>query len=71
MCLLYNMKYPTIYENMSNCQIGARKNRGCNEIIHDVLKSKKNKPIVLQIYDYAQMFDSIDLKQAPSDIYEC
>jgi hypothetical protein len=34
------------------------------------LKTKKNKAIVLQIYDYAQMFDSIDLQQALSDIYD-
>ena len=27
------------------------------------------KPVVLQIYDYAQMFDSIDLLEALSDIY--
>ena len=74
MRLLYNIKYPTIDENMSDCQIGARKNRGCkdnivviNGIIHNDLKSKKNKPIILQIYNYAQMFDSIDLKHAQSD----
>ena len=28
------------------------------------------KPVALQIYDYAQMFDSIDLKEALSDIYD-
>ena len=62
---------------MSDCQMGARKSKGCknnifivNGIIHDVLKSKKNKPIVLQIYDYAQMFDSINLEQALSDIFD-
>ena len=27
------------------------------------------KPVVLQIYDYAQMFDSINLLEALSDIY--
>ena len=57
--------------------MGGRKNKGCknnifivNGIIHEVLKSKKNKPIVLQIYDYAQMFDSINLEQALSDIFD-
>ena len=61
------MKYPTIDRKMSDCQVGARKRRGCkdnifviNGIIHEVLRSKKHKPIVLQIYDYAQMFDSIN-----------
>jgi hypothetical protein len=35
-----------------------------------VLKSKKQKPVTLQIYDYAQMFDSIDLEEALSDLYD-
>ena len=57
--------------------MGARKKKGCknnifivNGIIHEVLKSKKMKPVVLQIYDYMQMFDSMDLEQAISDIYD-
>jgi hypothetical protein len=62
---------------MSDCQMGARKGKGCrnnifivNAIIHDVMKSKNKKPIILQIYDYAQMFDSIDHEQAISDIFD-
>ena len=77
MRLIYNMKYSTIDRNMSDCQMGARKNKGCknnifivNGIIHEVLKKKKNKSVVLQIYDYSQMFDSIDLEQAMSDIFD-
>ena len=77
MRLLYNMKYWEIDENMSDCQMGARKGKSCknnifivNGIIHDVRKSRKMKPVTLQIYDYAQMFDSIDLNQAISDIYD-
>ena len=57
--------------------MGARKLKGCknnifliNGIIHEVLKSRKMEPVVLQIYDYAQMFDSIDLEEALSDIYD-
>ena len=72
-----NMKYRNIDRNMSDCQMGARKGKGCrnnifivNAIIHDVMKSKNMKPIILQIYDYAQMFDSIDLEQAISDIFD-
>ena len=41
-----------------------------NGIIHDVMSSKKKKPILLQIYDYRQMFDAIELKEALSDIYD-
>ena len=36
----------------------------------DVMKSRNTTPVTLQIYDYAQMFDSIDLGQAISDIYD-
>ena len=77
MRLIYNHKYPEIDSNMSDCQMGARKMKGCrnnifiiNGIIHDVISSKKKHPVVLQIYDYKQMFDAIHLEQALSDIYE-
>ena len=57
--------------------MGARKKKGCrynifilNGIIHEVLRSSKNKPVLLQVYDYSQMFDSINLKEAISDMYD-
>ena len=75
MRLMYNDKYPVIDRNMSDAQMGGRKGKGCrnnifiiNGIIHDVIQNKK-KPVLLQIYDYKQMFDSIDLRKAISDIY--
>ena len=77
MKLIYNEKYQEIDKNMSDSQMGGRKNKGCrnniftiNGLIHDVVSSKNKKPIVLQIYDYSQMFDSINLKQAIIDIHE-
>ena len=77
MTIIYNDKYPVIDQNISDSQMGGRKGKGCrnniflvNGLIHEVLKSKRMKPIVIQIYDYSQMFDSINLKQAISDIYE-
>ena len=77
MRLIYDSKYEIIDKNMSEFQMGARKNKGCrnnlfiiNGIIQEVLRSKKHKPILLQIYDFAQMFDAIDLKEAISDIYD-
>ena len=77
MRLLYNTKYPIIDRNMSDCQMGARKKKGClnnifiiNGIIHETLKSKKMKPVLLQIYEYSQMFDSIDLELALNDLYD-
>ena len=77
MRLLYNSKYPVIDKKMSDCQMGARKGKGCrsniwilNGIIHETLKNRNMKPVLLQFYDYKQMFDSINLKEAISDIYE-
>ena len=77
MRLIYNSKYFNIDKNISDSQMGARKGKGCksniwiiNGIIHETLKNKNKKPIVLQIYDYAQMFDSVNLEEAISDIYD-
>ena len=77
MRLIYNRKYSKIDQAMSDCQMGARKQKGCknnifmiNGIIHEVLKSRKMKPVVLGIYDCEQMFDSIDLKEAINDIHD-
>ena len=77
MRLIYNQKYPEIDKNISDCQMGARKRKGCrnnlfivNGIIHDIMSSKKKKPAVLLITDYKQMFDAIFLEQAINDIYD-
>ena len=77
MRLIYNDKYREIDSNMSDGQMGGRNQKGCrnniliiNGIIHDVMSSKKKKPVLLQIYDYQQMFDAIELKEALSDIYD-
>ena len=77
MRLIYNEKYPVIDSNMSDSHMGGRKGRGCrmniiivNGIIHDIIKSKHALPALFGIFDYSQMFDSIKLQQAISDIYE-
>ena len=77
MRLIYNIKYSVIDKNMSDSQMGARKGKGCksniwiiNGIIHETLHGKNKKPVLLQIYDYAQMFDSINLEEALNDIYD-
>ena len=77
MNLIYDSKYEEIDKRMSDCQMGGRRNKGCknnsfilNGIIHDVMRSKKNHPIVIQYYDYKQMFDSINLKEAINDVFD-
>ena len=40
-----------------------------NRIIHDQLTSVKKKPVVIQQYDYQQMFDGMDSSEACGDIF--
>ena len=77
MRLIYNSNYFKIDANISDCQMGARKRKGCrnniwilNGIIHENVKKHNKKPICLQFYDYKQMFDSVNLKYAISDLYD-
>ena len=77
MRMIYDSKFTEIDSNMSDSQMGGRKGKGCrnnifilNGIIHEENKRRK-EPIMFQIYDYAQMFDSINLQEAISDIYDC
>ena len=77
MKLIYNQEYETIEDNMTECNIGGRKGKGCrnhifviNGIKHEVLSSVKKAPVMFQFYDYAQMFDAINLEEAISDIFD-
>ena len=75
MRLMYDMKYPIINQNICDCQMGGRKKKSSknniflvNSLIHEAIKSKK--PICLQIGDYKQMFDGMNLKEALCDLYD-
>ena len=77
MRLIYNDKYNIIDSNMSDSNVGARKGKNIrnhifviNGIIHDVLSSKKKKPIDIQIVDYKKCFDSMWLEETINDLYE-
>ena len=77
MRLIYNEKYTVIDSNMSDSNVGARRNKNIrnhifviNGIIHEVLASKKNKSIDIQIMDYRQCFDSMWLQETINDMYE-
>ena len=77
MRLIYNTKYETLKSNMSDSNIGGRKEKSSinhifviNGIIHEALSTKKNKSVTLQIFDYTQMFDSMVLKETISDLYD-
>ena len=78
MRLLFNSECEMIDKNMSDSNIGGRKEKSCinniwviNSIIHEqLLGSNKNKPSVFQQYDYQQMFDSMNLNEACGDLYD-
>ena len=77
MKLIYNEKYEVIDRNMSDSNVGARRNKNIrnhifviNGIINDVLSSKKKKPIDIQIMDYKQCFDSMWLEETMNDLFE-
>ena len=77
MKVFFIRKLDMINSNMSESNIGGRKDKSCiniiwilNGIIHDQLSSVKNPPIVIQQYDFAQMFDGMKLSEALSDLFD-
>ena len=74
--LIYEDKYKDIDENMSDSNIGARKNRNIrdhlfivNGIINSVLNGESG-PIDIQIYDVQKCFDALWLEDCMLDIFE-
>ena len=77
MRILFNSETDMIELNMSDSNIRGRKNKSCinhiwviNSIIHDQVKSRNAKPVLFQQYDYKQMFDSMNLQEACSDLFD-
>ena len=61
---------------MSDRNVGGKKGKSSinhiffvNGVNHDTLSSKKNKSVTLKFFDFKQMFDSMDLKETISDLY--
>ena len=74
--LLYHDKYPDMDKNMSDSNIGARRERNIKKhlfvvygIINSVLKDGKSC-IDIQVYDLIQAFDSLWLEDCMIDMYE-
>ena len=77
MKLIFNMKYNTLDSNMSDSNVGGRKKKSginhiwvINGVIHDQLSSVKKKPMVIQQYDYCQMFDGMESSEACGDMFD-
>ena len=77
MKLVYNDKMEILDKNMSDSQVGARKNKNIrnhtwilNGIINEVLKMKYNTPIDIQIVDVRQCFDGLWPEECLNDLYQ-
>ena len=62
---------------MSDSNVGGRKSKNginhiwvVNNVIHDHLSSVKKVPVVIQKFDFKQMFDGMAASEACGDIYE-
>ena len=76
MRLIFNIKNNTFDANMSDSNVGGRRKKSginhiwlVNSITHDTLSSVKKPAIVVTKYDYKQMFDGMDSREACGDIF--
>ena len=77
MKLLYNDHKNIIDENMSDSQVGARKNKNIrnhtwilNGIISDAVKIKNHPPLDIQIVDVKQCFDGLWPEECMNDLFQ-
>ena len=74
--LIYRDKYEELDKNMSNSNIGARKDRNVRDhlfVVYAIMNSILNgedDPIDIQIYDVVKCFDALWLDDCMLDIYE-
>ena len=76
MKLSYQDKYQIVDRNMSDSNVGGRKNKNIrnhifvlNSVMNDVLQNKK-KSIDIEILDYKQCFDSMWMEECVNDLWE-
>ena len=74
--LLFNDKYSEIDRNMSDCNVGGRRNRSIRDnlfviyaVIDDALEFQKID-IDIQFYDLSQCFDSMWFEETMNDMWE-
>ena len=77
MKMVHNRTYEIVAQNMSDSQIGARKQKSVrnhifvlNSIFSDVLSSGKKTPVDLNIMDFRQMFDAEEAPITLNSFYE-
>ena len=77
MRLLYKLKSHKVDLHMSDSNVGGCTNKSgithiwiLNGIIHDQKSSVKKHPIVIQHYNFRQMFDGMDSSRASGNIFD-
>ena len=74
--LIYEEKYPDVDKNMSDSNIGARKNRNIRNhpfVVHGTINSVLNgsdECMDVQIYDVEKCFDALWLEDCMMDLYD-
>ena len=74
--LIYNDEYDKIDENLSDCNVGARKKRNIRDnifVINAIINSLKKKPqeaLDFQVYDVEKCFDALWLHEVINCLYE-
>ena len=74
--LIYNDMYQTLDSNLSDCNVGNRRNRNIRDnlfVINAVLNSTKRKtedPVDLGVYDVQKCFDTMWAQEALNDAYD-
>ena len=74
--LIYNDEYPTIDDNLTDSNVGARKNRNIrdnifviNAVNNSVIKGKED-PVDIQVFDVEKCFDALWVEECINNIYE-
>ena len=74
--LMYNEEYPEIDSNISDSNVGCRKNRNVRDnlfVMNAVMnEGKKNskEPLDINVYDAFKCFDSLWLSESINDLYD-
>ena len=74
--LIYNDEYDNIDKNLSDSNVGARKNRNIRDnifvlnAINNSVVNGTEEPVDIQVFDVEKCFDSLWVEECINDIYE-
>ena len=74
--LIYMDEYENVDTNLTDCNVGARKQRNIRDILFVVngvinsVNQNDDKPVDIELFDIAKCFDSLWLKECLNDLYE-